>query len=398
MSEPVARSAISYSRLNPSERTLFGPELSNASPRARQGLIAGLQGANDPEFLGVLEQARSLLRDLWRTENADTFIFPGSEEAGLEAVLVNLVEPGDAVAVVVAGESGERMAEAAARFGARAARVEVPWGCVLEVGELERALEVGPQLLAVVHGEASTGVLQPLPEIVELAHQAGALVAVDLCSTTAVVDVAVDELGLDACWAGSQKGLSAYPGLALVTFGGDAVERIEARSQPVASWYVELEGLRSFERDDRRHQTLPGPLVYALTEVLQLAYEQGMEYRESRHHNRHAAVVAGLEVLGLQIRGDAEHRLPSVVVVEVPAGVDADRIRSELRSPFRIDVAGGAGRWAGEVWRVGILSHSAQPSFIVQFVSLLELLLAAEGYDVPEPGAAIRQAISILDP
>ena len=228
----MAKAAITYRRLNPSERTLLGPDLSNASPRARQGLIATLQGANDPEFLAVLDHARTLLRDLWRTDNPDTFIFPGSEEAGLEAVLANLVEPGDVVAVGVIGFAGER----------------------------------------------------------------------------------------------------------------------------------------------------------------------GMEYREARHHNRHTALLAALETLGLQIRLSPEHRLPSVVVVEVPAGIDGEQIRSDLRRLYRIDVAGGVGRWAGEVWRVGILSHSAQPSYLVQFVSVLEVLLAADGHPVREPGAAVRTLIEALDP
>jgi alanine-glyoxylate transaminase / serine-glyoxylate transaminase / serine-pyruvate transaminase len=395
----MARAAITYRRLNPSERTLLGPDLSNPSPRARQGLIGTLQGADDPEFLGVLDHARSLLRDLWRTDNPDTFIFPGSEEAGLEAVLANLIEPGDVVAVGVIGFAGERLAEAAGRLGADVVRVEAPWGSPLQPEALERALEKRrPRVVALVHGDASTGVLQPLADVVELAHESGALVVADVCSTTAVVDVPVDDLGLDACWTGSQKGLSAYPGLALVSFGPDAVERVESRERPVRSWYLELEGLRSFEHDERRHQTLPSPLVYALTEMLELAYEQGMEYRESRHHNRHAALVAALETLGLTIRSKPEHRLPSAVVVEAPTGIDAEQIRSDLRRLYRIDVAGGVGRWAGDVWRVGILSHSAQPSYLVQFVSVLEVLLAAEGYPVPEPGAAVETLIASLDP
>jgi len=395
----VTRAAITYRRLNPSERTLLGPDLSNASPRARQGLIAGLQGAADPEFLGVLEHARELLRDLWRTDNDDTFIFPGSEEAGLEAVLVNLVEPSDVVAVGVIGQAGERLAEAATRVGADVVRVEAPWGSPLEPAALAQALEERrPRLVALVHGDASTGILQPLCELTKQAHDAGALVAADLASTTAIVDVDVEELGVDAAWAGSQKGLSAYPGLALVTFGRDAVARVERRRTPVASWYFELDGLRSFKREDRRHQTLPAPLVYALVEVLELAYEQRMEYRESRHRNRQAALIAALEELGLRVRASAEHRLPSVTVVEVPAGVDGERIRTDLRRLYRLDVGTGLGRWASEVWRIGLQSHSAQPGYIAQLVSALEVLLGESGYDVPRSGAAVRRALEALDP
>ena len=395
----MARAEITYRRLNPSERTLLGPDLSNPSPRARQGLIATLQGANDPEFLGVLEHARDLLRDLWRTDNPDTFIFPGSEEAGAEAVLANLIEPGDAVIVGVIGFAGERLAEAAGRLGADVVRVEADWGSPLEPEALERALtEQVPRLVVVAHGDPSTGVLQPLSSLVELAHDAGALVAADLSSTTAVVDVPIDDLGLDAVWTGSQKGLSAYPGLALVSFGAEAVERFESRGQPPFSWYLDLEGLRSFESDERRHQTVPAPLVFALTEMLELAYEQGMDYRESRHHNRQAALIAAFEVLGLRVRSSAGPT-PAVGHRRRGAGgIDAEQIRTDLRRLYRIDIAAGIGRWAGEVWRVGIQSHSAQPSYLVQLVSVLEVLLAAEGYRVSETGAAVRTLVEALDP
>lgn len=358
-----------------------------------------LQGANDPDFLRVIEEARALLRSLWRTKNEDTFIVPGTEEAGLEAVLVNLVEPGDVVLVCVGGFGGERLAEAAARLGARVERLDTEWGTVVTADALRGALETRrPRLVAVVHGDGSTGILQPLPELASLAHEHGALFVADVSLTTAVVEVLVDEWDLDACWSGSQKGLSAYPGLALVSFSGRAVERIASRSAPVSSWYFELEGLRSFTADERRHQTLPAPLIFALTEVLQLAHEQSMEYREGRHRNRRDALVAALEALGLEVLGDPEHRLPSVTVVRVPDGVDGQRVRDALLAPFRIDVGGGLGAWKNSVWRVGILSHSAQPSFLVQFVSLLEILLEREGYAVPSPGKAVRAAVDALEP
>lgn len=396
----VNRSAVArFARLNPAERTLFGPDLSNASPRARQGLIAMLQGASDPEFLRVVEQARSLLRSLWRTTNEDTFLVPGTEEAGAEAVLVNLVEPGDNLLACVTGHAGERLADAATRIGARVERLDAPWGTVIAPERLHAALESSrPRLVTVVHGDGSTGVLQPLPEVVATAHEHGALVAADLSLTTAVIEVLVDEWGLDACWAGSQKGLSAYPGLALVSFGPTAIERVESRATPAASWYFELGGLRRFAGDDRRHQTLPAPLVFALTEVLQLADEQSMDYREARHRNRRDALVAALETLGLEVMGDPAHRLPSVTVVRVPEGVDGDRVRQRLLAPFRIDIGGGIGRWKDDVWRIGILSHSAQPSFLVQFVSLLEILLEEEGYAIPSPGEAVRRMVAALDP
>lgn len=390
---------VSYGRLNPPERTLFGPDLSNPSPRARQGLIAILEGANDPDFLKVLDQTRALLRSLWRTTNQDTFLLPGAEEAGMEAVLVNLLEPGETAVVGVAGWFGERLAQAAERVGAQVVRVIAEWGQAVPREAIEAAVQGHqPRILALVHGEGSTGVLQPLDGLGEIARRAGALLAVDTCFTTALVDVRVDEWGFDACWSGSQKGLSAYPGLALLSFSPRAAERVAQRRTPVSSFYFELEGMRSYTSDERRHQTLPAPLVYALTEMLQLAHEQGMEYREARHRNRRDALVAALELLGLQVVSDPRNRLPSVTVVEVPPGIDGASVRDGLLRPFRIDIGGGLGGWKDRVWRIGTMSHSAQPSYLVQFVALLEHLLAEQRYAVPEPGAAVRAAIAKLDP
>jgi alanine-glyoxylate transaminase / serine-glyoxylate transaminase / serine-pyruvate transaminase len=392
--------SVAYKRLNPVERTILTPELSNASPRARQGLIGTLQGATDPVFLAVIEQARALLRHLWDTDNADTFIVPGTEEAGMEAVLVNLVKPGDRVLVGVNGTAGERISATAERVGANVQRLEAPWGAPILPDQLERAIaDSDPEIVAVAHGEASTGVLQPLASLAEVAHEHDALLVADVCSTTAVVDVAVDTWGIDACWAGSQKGLSAYPGLALLTFGPRAVARHADRRTAVASWYFDLDGLRRFGQADGHQQTYPAPLLYALTEVLQLAYEQGMEYRVARHHNRRDALVAGLEALGLDVLApeDPDLRLPSVTVVRVPAGIDEGALRTELRQQFRIEIAGGAGPWAGQVWRIGLMSHSAQPGFIVQLLTLLETLLVSEGYAPRSPGAAARIAAATLE-
>jgi alanine-glyoxylate transaminase/serine-glyoxylate transaminase/serine-pyruvate transaminase len=390
---------IKYKRLNPPERTLFGPDLSNSSPRARQGLIAILEGATDPDYLNVVEEARGLLRSLWRTANKDTFLLPGVEEAGMEAVLVNLLEPGETAVVATAGWNGDRLAAAASRMGAKVVKVEGEWGRPVSREAIEAAVSKHrPRVLLVVHGEASTGILQPLQGLGDIAHSNGALLAVDACSTTALVDLKVDDWGIDACWSGSQKGLSAFPGLALVTFSPRAAQRFEQRKQPVSSYYFDLAGLREFASDDRHHQTSPAPIVYALTEVLQLAYEQQMEYREGRHRNRRDALVAALETLGLKVLGDPEHRLPAVTVVEVPAGVDGSRVREKLLRPYRIDIGGGVGRWRDKVWRIGIMSHSAQPSFLIQFIAVLEALLAEEGYAIPRPGAAVRAAVAKLEP
>ncbi|MCY3935616.1 MAG: aminotransferase class V-fold PLP-dependent enzyme [Chloroflexi bacterium] len=389
---------LPYRRLNPPERTLLGPDLSNASPRARQGLIAVLEGANDPSFLAVLEEAVGRLRRLWRTENEDTFLIPGSEETALEAALLNTLQAGETAVVASSGFFGERLAAAAERCGAQVIRVVAPAGEAVSLAALRKAMN-GPavRLLAVLHGEGSTGVLQPLSGLGELAHAHDALLLVDSRWTISALEVPHDALGIDIGVAGSQKAISAYPGLGLITFSERAAAVHAARQGPVASPSLDLAQLRRFREDERAAQTLPAPIVYALTELLQLIDEQGLAYRASRLVNRRDALVAAFAELGLSVYARPEFRLPTVTAVNVPAAVDAAAIRQQLLSPYRIDIGGGLGELRGKVWRVGILGHSAQPTFLLALVTLLEIFLEEAGHSVGERGAAARTLLAQLD-
>ena len=398
MSDGAAPPPLPYRRLNPPERTLLGPDLSNASPRARQGLIGVLEGANDPSFLAVLDEALARLRRLWRTENEDTFLVPGSEETALEAALLNALQPGETAVVAVNGFFGERLAEAAERCGANVIRVVAPAGEAVSMDTLREALGGQPtRLLAALHGDGSTGVQQPMAGLGELAHAHDALLLVDSRWTISAVDVPHDELGIDVGVAGSQKAISAYPGLGLITFSERAAAVHNARRQPVASPSLDLAQLRRFREDERAAQTMPAPIVYALTELLQLISEQGMAYRASRMVNRRDALVAAFGELGLSVHARPEYRLPTVTAFNVPAGVDADAIRQQLLAPWRIDIGGGLGDLRGRVWRVGMLGHSAQPTFLLALVTLLEILLEEAGQPVRERGAAARALLAHLD-
>ncbi len=390
---------ISYGRLNPPERTLLGPDLSNASPRARQGLIGVLEGAGDPSFLGVLEGSVRLLRWLWGTKNADTFILPGSEETALMAGMANMIEPGDRVVVGISGFFGERMAETARRLGAEVVPVRAPPGADVAVEDLEHALNSGAvSLVALLHGDGSTGVVQSLSGLGELAHRHSALLLLDTRWTTGALAFNLDELQIDICLAGSQKAMSAYPGLGLISFSARAVQRHQARKSPVVDWALDLANLRLYSSDERSSQTVPAPLLYAFTEMLQLAYEQDMAYRERRHVNRRDALVAAVEALGLDIFAQSDCRLPTVTAIKVPQGIQQDRIRERLLVPYRIDIGGGLGALKGEVWRVGVMSHSAQPTFLLSFITLLEIILEEEGYPIPQRGHAVRTLLEKLDP
>jgi alanine-glyoxylate transaminase / serine-glyoxylate transaminase / serine-pyruvate transaminase len=391
--------SIQYRRLNPPERTLLGPDLSNASPRAHQGLIAILEGATDPSFLKVVDEALALLRHLWGTRNPDTFLIPGSEETTLEAALVNALEAGDVAVVGVAGFFGERMVQAAERTGASVVRVESEPGKAVSDAALEAAVQQHrPKLLAVMHGEGATGVEQPLTNLSRIAHAAGALLLVDTRWTISALEFSVDELEIDLCVAGSQKAISAYPGLGLITFSSRAADAYARRKTPVISLAHDLDNLRLYRTEERPAQTVPAPIIYALTELLQLIYEQGIKYRASRMVNRRDAVVAGLEALGLKIFASPECRLSTVTAVRVPDGIDQDEIRQKLLNPYRIDIGGGLGTMQGKLWRIGVLGHSAQPTFLLSLINLLESLLQEKGYPVQEPGKAGQTLLNNLEP
>jgi alanine-glyoxylate transaminase / serine-glyoxylate transaminase / serine-pyruvate transaminase len=395
----MTNTTIRYGRLNPPERTLLSPDLSNPSPRARQGLIGILEGAADPSFLKVMDEALALLRFLWGTENPDTFLIPGSEETALEAALFNVLEPRDTAVVVVNGFFGERMAQAAERAGAKVVRVAGEPGKAVSEEAIEHTLrQNSARLLAVLHGDGSTGVEQPVGSLGVLAHDYNALLLVDTRWTLGALDTPLDRWGVDIAVAGSQKALSAYPGLGLITFSPRAAEIVARRRFPVSSWSLDLGNLRQFRTDERAAQTLPAPILYALTEMLQLAYEQGIAYRIQRHINRRDALVTGLEALGLTIYADQACRLPTVTAVNVPEGVDAERVRDKLRTPYRLDIGGGLGDLRGKIWRIGIMSHSAQPTFLASLLTLLETVLQEEGYPIREQGAATRALLAHLDP
>ena len=220
---------------------------------------------------------------------------------------------------------------------------------------------------------------------------------VDSRWTISAVDVPHDDLGIDIGVAGSQKAISAYPGLGLITFSARAAAVHAARQKPVASPSLDLAQLRRFREEERVAQTMPAPIVYALTELLQLISEQGMDYRASRMVNRRDSLVAAFAELGVSVYARPEFRLPTVTAFEVPEGVNADAIRQALLTPYRIDIGGGLGDLRGRVWRVGMLGHSAQPTFLLALVTLMEILLEEAGHPVRERGAAARTLLAQLD-
>jgi alanine-glyoxylate transaminase/serine-glyoxylate transaminase/serine-pyruvate transaminase len=376
-------------------RVLLGPGPSEVSPRVLRAMSTPLVGHLDPSFVTLMEEVKELLRQTFRTRNRLTFPLSATGSAGMEAVLVNLLEPGDHAVICVNGVFGGRLAEIARRCGAEVTTVEVPWGEVIDVKALRGALHMlpaPPRLIATVHAETSTGACQPLEELSELAHERGALFVVDAVTSLGGMPLEVDGSAIDACYSGTQKCLSCPPGLSPVTFSEAALERVRARKHKVQSWYLDVSLLEQYWGEDRvYHHTAPITMVYALHEALRIVHEEGLEARFARHLRNHQALVAGLDALGLKMAVAAEHRLPMLNAVHAPDGVDEAAVRRRLLERSGIEIGAGLGPWKGRVWRIGLMGESSTPANV-----LLVLAALAEALASPAGGAALGAAERVL--
>lgn len=368
----------------PPERILMAPGPSNLHPRVLQALIAPLIGHKDPYFLAVMEETAGLLRQVFKTQNRATLALPGTGGSGMEAALINLLEPGDTVVIGSAGFFAHRMVDISARLtGVKVVVVEAAWGSpVVDNDELVEALRRHrPRVLAVVHGETSTGVEQPFEGLAEACREVGALLVVDAVASLGGVPLPVDELGIDICYSGSQKCLSAPPGLAPITLSERAMSAIEARRTPVQSWYLDL-GLhaRLWDTEHIYHHTSPILNVYALREALRIIVEEGVDQRIERHLGHARALWAGLEALGLRLFVEPAQRLTSVTTVLAPPGVSASVVRALLLDEFNLEISGGLGEYADRMWRIGIMGHSAQKANVMLLLTALAHVLTREGY------------------
>lgn len=385
---------MAIGELCPPERLLLGPGPSDVHPRVLRAMAVPLVGHLDPYFLQCMEEVKDLLRLVFGTRNAMTIPISGTGSAGMEACLVNLLEPGDEVVIGVNGVFGTRMADVAERAGAVVHRIEAPWGRVIRDEQVEAALKntTRPKLVALVHAETSTGAWQPLVPAAQLAHDHGALFLADCVTSLGGVPVDVDAVGIDAAYSGTQKCLSCPPGLAPVTFSDRAVEAIRARKTKVQSWYLDLTLLSQYWGEERvYHHTAPISMNYALREALRLVAEEGLPARFERHLRHHRALVAGLGALGLEIAAEKGHQLPMLNAVTVPDGVDEARVRGRLLAEHGIEIGPGLGPMKGRVWRIGLMGESSRRTSVLAVLAALEEALAAEGRRV-EPGAAVAAA------
>jgi alanine-glyoxylate transaminase/serine-glyoxylate transaminase/serine-pyruvate transaminase len=382
-----------YERFNPPKRILLGPGPSPVDDRVLSAMAAPLLGHLDPLFLQCMDDVQSLLRYVFETENRVTVPISATGSAGMEAALVNVIEPGDEVVVCINGVFGERMRDIVERAGAKPFTVTATWGEAIDIGKIEEALNsCKPRALALVHAETSTGVLQDLSGLADLAHSRGALLIVDAVTSLGGHPVGVDRNGIDICYSGTQKCLAAPPGLAPVTFNDRALDRIRSRSSKVQSWYLDITMVEKYWGDDRTyHHTAPISMNYALREALRLIHEEGLEARWRRHEQNHRALVAGVEAMGLSMAVAPANRLWSLNAVSVPAGVDDARVRGRLLEE-NIEIGGGLGPMKGKIWRVGLMGSGSTRENVALVLDALHRALNAEAFNCPS-GAAAAEAI-----
>jgi alanine-glyoxylate transaminase / serine-glyoxylate transaminase / serine-pyruvate transaminase len=382
----------------PPHRILLGPGPSLVHPRVLRALSMPLLGHLDPAFLSVMNDIQALLRLVFQTEHRFTIALSGTGSAGMEASIVNLVEPGDAVVVGINGVFGTRLASVVERCGGKVIRVEAPWGTCIEPDAVEQALvRSGPvKAVAIIHAETSTGAWQPLEDIATLCRQQQALFVVDAVTSLGGVPVDVDRLGIDVCYSGTQKCLSCPPGLSPFTMSERALAVVKQRRTPCQSWYLDMGLIAGYWAEGTRayHHTAPISMLYALREALRLVEEEGLPARFKRHQVNSEALLAGLGALGLNPLSPAGRRLPMLNCVTVPAHIPEANIRAQLLTHYGIEIGGGLGPLLGKVWRIGLMGESSTEAHVLTLLNALEALFMRGGW-LNTPGVALQAASKI---
>ncbi len=363
------------------ERLLTGPGPSNPAPSVLEAMAQPMVGHLDPYFQAVMDRTMEMLREVFRTTNHHTIPMSGTGTSGLETMMLNLIEPGDEVVVGVIGYFGQRLEQMATCAGAMVRTIEEPFGEVIDPQRFDDELKKkSAKLVAVVHAETSTGAGQPLPEIAEIAHKHGALIAIDCVTSLGGMPVEIDEWGIDAAGSCSQKCIGAPPGLGPVTFGPRAMEVVQNRKSQISTWYMDLNRLFSYWGEQGTgtkrafHHTAPVSSIYAFYEALRLILDEGLERRWERHLVAHRHLVKEIGEFGLTLFTPEKNRLPMLNVVNIPEGVDDAAVRGALLERG-IEVAPGFGPLMGKAWRVGLMGLNADSERVDRLVGALREVL-----------------------
>ncbi len=358
-------------------RLLLGPGPSNVHPTVLQAMNTPTVGHLDPAFLALMDQIQSLLRYVWQTENLMTIAVSGTGTAAMEAAIANATEPGDVVLVGVNGYFGSRLVDMAGRYGADVRTIAKPWGQVFTLDELRTALETHrPVILALVHAETSTGARQPLSGVGDLCREFGCLLLVDTVTSLGGVPLFLDEWGIDLAYSCSQKGLGCPPGASPLTMSPRAVEKLQQRRTKVTNWYLDMTLLSKYWGSERiYHHTAPINLYYALREALRLVADEGLANCWQRHQRNVEYLWEGLEDLGLTLHVKQELRLPTLTTVRVLEGVDGKAIARQLLNDYSIEIGGGLGELAGQVWRIGLMGFNSRKESVDRLLEALGQVL-----------------------
>lgn len=383
--------------LNPSYRLLLGPGPCNVDPRVLRMASAPQLGHIDPEFFAILEETAQVLRRVFQTNNAMTLCVSGSGFSGAEAVLSNLLEEGDTLISGSLGFFSGKIVEISERAGAKVVNLATELGQPLQAAQLEQAFQEHPEakIFATAIAETSTGLLQPLEELERITHAHGALFVVDAVCGLGGVPMNVDEMKIDACYAGSQKSLGALPGLAPVTLNERAVKVIEQRKRPVQSYYLDLPKLsRYWNGDHTYHHTASSNLVYTMHEALRILLEEGLEARWARHALHSEALRAGIKAMGLRVLTAPGYELPVLTAIHLQDGIDEIAIRDALLNEYDIEIGGGFGKLQGHLIRIGLMGYNSNRKNVATILSALEHVLPQSGF-TPVPGAAMAAADAV---
>ncbi len=368
--------------VHPPKRFLFGPGPTQVHPRVYEAMAQPVVGHLDPYFFQISNDNDHMLRNVFGTKNALTFVISGTGSAGMETAVTNFIDAGTKVAVLANGYFCDRMTEMAKRQGASVVRFEKPWGEFFGAAEATEFIRrEKPNVVMYVMAETSTGVFERGEEICKAAHEAGAIVIADCVTSLGAMPVEVDKTGIDVAYSCTQKGLSCPPGLSPITVSPRAAELLKKRTKPPRTWYFDIGLIADYLLESHRyHHTASATLFYALHEGLTLIEEEGLAQRSERHHQAHRQFVKAIEAMGMQMLVPEGHRIWNLNTVRVPQGVDEAKVRSSLLNEHGIEIAGGFGPLAGKIFRIGLMGPLATPEHVDDFLKKFSSALGQAGY------------------
>jgi len=399
--------------LNPPPRLLMGPGPVGVDPRVLRAMSMPMLGQFDPAFTAYMNETMEMLRLIYRTKNQWSFLIDGTARAGVETMLVSMIAPGDKVLVPIFGRFGHLLTEIASRCGAEVVSIEREWGTVFTPDEIEDAIRKhSPRIVAVVHGDTSTTMAQPLAEIGALCRSRDILLYSDATATLGGMAIETDAWQVDAMSSGLQKCLSGPPGSSPITFNDRVAavvtgrKHLEAGIKPpgfvdgngprIASNYFDLAMLMDYWGPSRlNHHTEATSMLYAARESVRIALEEG-DARFARHVRASEALCAGLQAMGLALFGDQAHKMPNVTGVTIPKGVDADGVRTMMLEDFGIEIGTSFGPLHGKIWRIGTMGYVCRKENVLICLAALDACLRRFGYKAP-PGAGVDATLAAYD-